>query len=261
MNYQRLSWRNAFRLAILMFSILNLSPSKALEPPAPFTLFAAASLTELMEELAQSYEAPYQEKLISLSVAGSGTLARQILAGAPAHVYISADRQWMDYLVTKGIVERQSATLIAKNRLVLVTAKDTTVSGTLQDRLRMLAKDGLIAIGEPESVPAGRYAKAALVSLEQWDELKSSLIPTQSVRVALALVARGEVAGAIVYGTDAEIVPELKVRGVFLPRLHPPIEYWAVTFSSSPWTAYDFVVKLGSDEFLKIIAKHGFLLP
>ncbi len=253
--------RGIVRLSILFVLLLCFSPARALEPPVPFTVFSAASFTELMEDLSRKYEQSLQQNLVSISVAGSGTLARQIVAGAPADVFISADRQWVDYLVDKGIVEQQSATLIAKNRLVLVTKSDASLSGNLQDRLRALSNRGLIAIGEPLSVPAGRYAKAALVSLELWDELESRLVPTQSVRVALTLVARGEVEGAIVYGTDAQIVPELTIQGVFLSGLHPPIEYWAMTFASSPWTAFDFVVKLGSDEYLNIIAKHGFLLP
>lgn len=233
----------------------------ALEPPSPITVFAAASLTDVLEAAIETYEAEFGPSLVKLSVAGTGILARQIVAGAPANVFVSADREWIDYLAEKGVIEARAATLVARNRLVLVTHKDLKLAGTLDERLQALAERGRIAIGEPEAVPVGRYAKAALVALGQWDSLEPSLVPTDNVRIALALVSRGEVEGAIVYATDAELVPELAVQAVFLPRLHPPIQYWAIAIGTKPWTAFDFVVKLRSKAFADVWSKHGFLAP
>ncbi|MEP0518852.1 MAG: molybdate ABC transporter substrate-binding protein [Hyphomicrobiales bacterium] len=238
-----------------------LRPVCALEPPAPFTVFAASSLTDVLESAISTYETDYPSGLVTLSVAGTGILARQIVAGAPANVFVSADREWIDYLADEGIIEAQAATLVARNRLVLVSRKDVKLVGTLDERLQALADRGRIAIGEPQAVPVGRYAKAALVALGQWDSLQPSLVPTDNVRVALALVSRGEVEGAIVYATDAELVPDLAIQAVFLPRLHPPIQYWAIAIGTKPWTAFDFVVKLRSRAFADVWAKHGFLAP
>lgn len=233
----------------------------ALEPPGAITVFAAASLTDVLESAIAEYETEFEPGLVTLSVAGTGILARQIAAGAPANVFISADREWIEYLAEKGLIEARAATLVARNRLVLVTRNNLKLTGTLDQRLQELAQRGRIAIGEPEAVPVGRYAKAALVALEQWDTLKPRLVPTDNVRVALALVSRGEVEGAIVYATDAELLPELAVQAVFLPRLHPPIQYWAIAVGTKPWTAFDFVVKLRSKAFADIWAQHGFLAP
>lgn len=248
-------------LFISAFFMIFAPSAQALEPPAPIIVFAASSLTDVLESAITAYETERGPELVTLSVAGTGVLARQILAGAPANVFVSADREWVEYLAQQGIIEARAATLVARNRLVLVTRRDRVLAGTLDERLLALSKAGRIAIGEPNAVPAGRYAKAALIALEQWDNLQSSLVPTDNVRMALALVSRGEVEGAIVYATDAELVPELAIQAVFLPRLHPPIEYWAIAIGTDPWTAFDFVVKLRSKGFADIWAKHGFLLP
>lgn len=248
-------------LALFVCAAWSLDSADALEPPSPITIFAAASLTDVLESAIVAYESEFGADLVTLSVAGTGILARQIAAGAPANIFVSADREWINYLADQGIIEAQSATLVARNRLVLVTNKDQKLVGTLDQRLQALAQYGRIAIGEPEAVPVGRYTKAALVALGEWENLQASLVPTDNVRVALALVSRGEVEGAIVYATDAELVPELTVQAVFLPRLHPPIQYWAIAIGAEPWTAFDFVVKLRSKAYAGIWTKHGFLAP
>lgn len=235
--------------------------ANALEPPVPFTVFAASSLTDVLEESIVAYHEEYSPGLVTLSVAGTGTLARQIEAGAPVDVFISADREWIDYLSNTRLIEADAATHVATNRLVLITRTQTRLSGTLDERLVQLGDSGRIAIGDPEAVPAGRYARAALQSLEIWTKLQGALVPTDNVRVALALVLRGEVEGAIVYATDAALVPELTVQAVFLQGLHPPIHYWAVAVGEAPWTAFDFISSLRSAETAEIWAANGFLTP
>tara|TARA_R110002124_G_scaffold167742_3_gene335212 strand:- start:4582 stop:5373 length:792 start_codon:yes stop_codon:yes gene_type:complete len=260
------SWQSVLQAGVktllpVIFAVFAANASAAIEPPAPFTVFAASSLTNVLEEIISDYHKEYQPGLATLSVAGTGTLARQIEAGAPADVFVSADREWIDYLISKQLIEKSAATLVASNRLVLVTKSDRQLSGTLDERLVQLAQTGRIAIGDPEGVPVGRYAKAALQSLQIWTDLEPVLVPTENVRVALALVLRGEVEGAIVYATDAALVPELAVQAVFLPGLHPPISYWAVVIGNAPWTAFDFVASLHSAKTAGIWTAHGFIVP
>ncbi len=244
-----------------MIAVFAADASAAIEPPVPFTVFAASSLTNVLEEIISDYHNEYHPGLVTLSVAGTGTLARQIEAGAPADVFVSADREWIDYLISKQLIEKSAATLVASNRLVLVTKADRQLTGTLDERLVQLAQTGRIAIGDPEGVPAGRYAKAALQSLQIWTDMEPALVPTDNVRVALSLVLRGEVEGAIVYATDAALVPELAVQAVFLPGLHPPISYWAVVVGNAPWSAFDFVSSLHSARTAGIWTAHGFIAP
>jgi molybdate transport system substrate-binding protein len=239
-----------------------LSPSaSALEPPARFTVFAASSLTNVLEEAISAYHDETLPGLVTLSVAGTGTLARQIEAGAPVDVFISADREWIDYLSEKGLIEARTATHIATNRLVLVTRDDLRLSGTLDERLVQLAETGRIAMGDPAAVPAGRYAREALQSLRIWSKLEGAVVPTDNVRVALALVLRGEVEGAIIYATDAVLAPGLTVQAVFFQGLHEPINYWAVAVGDAPWTAFDFIASLRSNKAAAIWIANGFLTP
>lgn len=246
----------AVAACFLSFHIAN-----ALEPPVPFTVFAASSLTDVLEASISAYHEEYTPGLITLSVAGTGTLARQIEAGAPVDVFISADREWIDYLSDKGLIEGRTATHVATNRLVLITRSDTRLSGTLDERLIQLGESGRIAMGDPEAVPAGRYARSALQSLQIWTKLQGAIVPTTNVRMALALVLRGEVDGAIVYATDAALTPELTVQAVFLQGLHSPIRYWAVALGGAPWTAFDFISSLRSAKAVEIWETNGFLTP
>lgn len=260
------SWQTVLQAGVkavlaAMFAVFAAGASAELEPPVPFTVFAASSLTNVLEEVISDYHNEYHPGLVTLSVAGSGTLARQIEAGAPADVFVSADREWIDYLIDKQLIETGAATRVAGNRLVLVTRAGRELTGTIDERLMQLAETGRIAIGDPEGVPAGRYARTALQSLRIWDALQPALVPTDNVRVALALVLRGEVEGAIVYATDAALVPELDVQAVFLPGLHPPINYWAAVVGNAPWTAFDFVASLHSARTAAIWTTHGFIAP
>jgi len=248
-------------LLVAVFACVTSHSANALEPPLPFTIFAASSLTNVLEEIITAYHGDTHPGLITLSVAGTGTLARQIEAGAPVDVFISADREWIDYLSAKGLIEAASATRVATNRLVLITRSDLRLSGTLDERLLQLGETGRIALGDPEAVPVGRYAKAALQSLRIWSKLEGAMVPTDNVRVALALVMRGEVDGAIVYATDAALAPELTVQAVFLQGLHEPIIYWGVAVGDAPWTAFDFIASLRSEQAAGIWAANGFLAP
>ncbi|MEQ9144939.1 MAG: molybdate ABC transporter substrate-binding protein [Parvibaculaceae bacterium] len=172
----------------------------------PISIFAAASTTDAIEAIARSYE---HETACSVSTvfAASGTLARQIEAGAPADLFLSANPDWMDWLQAAGKVRAGNRTNLLGNDLVLVVPRYAILTGLEEDdlssRIRKLVGSGRLAIGDPASVPAGRYAAEALEHLGLASLLRDQTVRAGSVRVALAWVARGEAPAAIVYRTDA----------------------------------------------------------
>ncbi|MFV3129864.1 molybdate ABC transporter substrate-binding protein [Niveispirillum sp. KHB5.9] len=190
------------------------------------TIYAAASLKTAMDEVISVYKAQSGANATA-AYAASSALAKQIEAGAPADIFISADQDWMDYLAKAGLVQADSRTTFLGNQLVLVMersqAKRLTIDGNL-DIVRLL--DGKrLAVGDVNAVPAGKYAKAALTKLGLWDKVSDKLAPAENVRAALVLVARGEAAAGIVYATDARVEPGVAIVGVFPADSHAPIEY------------------------------------
>ncbi|MGI9415359.1 MAG: molybdate ABC transporter substrate-binding protein [Hyphomicrobiales bacterium] len=194
----------------------------------PVTVFAAASLTDAMEEAVDAYEKDTGRK-VRLSFASSSTLARQIEAGAPADIYVSANQRWMDHLKQAGLIAPGTRRSPIGNALVLIAPADVApgpveISREL-DIAGLLGAKGWLAVGDPAHVPAGIYAEQALTRLGQWDGLKDRLARTDHVRAALALVGRGEARLGIVYPTDARISDRVEVIGTFPPDSHRPITY------------------------------------
>ncbi len=190
----------------------------------PVTVFAAASTQQAVETVL----AQCQSKL-GLACRGvyaaSSTLARQIASGAPADIYISANMKWMRYLDENKYVVRSSIQVLAANRLVVIAPSNSTVSFKMtSDLITWLASDR-IAVGDPEHVPAGIYTKQTLVALNAWPVLEAKLLRMPNVRAALAVVARGEAAAGIVYGTDAGVSDGVKIVYRFDNKLHDPIRY------------------------------------
>lgn len=235
-------------------------PAKA----ADLTVFAAASLGDAMAELATVWEADTGQG-VTLVLAGSSTLARQIDAGAPADVYVSANETWMDWLVARGRAVPESRVNIASNRLVLVAHDPAAVSDAdiipNADIVGALGPAGRLAIALPEAVPAGIYAKTALTDLGLWDGLQARLAPTDNVRTALALVALGEAPLGVVYATDAQAEPRVVTAGVFPEDSHPPIRYPAAVISETPSSknASAFVAWLASPAAQEVLGRFGFL--
>ena len=231
---------------------------------ADLTVFAAASLGDAMAELAQVWEADTGQG-VTLVLAGSSTLARQIDAGAPADVYVSANEDWMDWLVAQGRALPESRVDIASNRLVLVAhdpaaASDAEIT-TNTDIMGALGPSGRLATALPEAVPSGIYARIALSELGLWDALSTRLAPTDNVRAALALVALGEAPLGIVYATDAMAEPRVVTAGVFPETSHPPIRYPAAVLSDAPSldAASAFVAWLTGPAAQEILDSFGFL--
>ena len=247
-------------LALVLAVALAPSPARAAaSAAAAVTVYAAASLGDVLPLLATRY----RERTgvpVSVSLAASSLLARQIESGAPADVFVSADEAWMDQLVAHGLVRAPSRIDLLGNRLVLVAARDSTLRLRIAPRfaLREALGDGRLATGNTESVPAGRYAKAALVSLGVYDSVESRLVLAENVRAALAFVARGEAPLGIVYATDAKAEPRVRVVDVFPEDSHPPVRYPAALTTTASPAASDFLRFLRSAEAAAVFAAAGF---
>jgi molybdate transport system substrate-binding protein len=190
------------------------------------TVFAAASLNNALTEIAQGYEATHPNDKIQTSFAASSTLAKQIQLGAPAQIFISADEPWMDALAKANLLIEKSRVDLLANQLVLITPKDQPFPVIMDKSFHLpLAFTGKICLGNPDSVPAGKYAKQSLTAMGWWDALQSRIVPTEDVRSALAFVARGECPAGAVYTTDAMISDKVKIIGTFPNNSHAPIVY------------------------------------
>ena len=248
-------------LAALMLAGLAAMPEGArTQERAPLTLFAAASMKEAIDAINEAWKARGHAPARA-SYAASGPLARQIEQGAPADLFISADEEWMGLLSARRAIRAEARRIIAGNTLVLVAAARSARLVTIEPGLRaeMLHIGGKFAIGDPKSVPAGAYAKAALERLGVWDALQPQLVMVENVRVALALVARGEVETGIVYASDAVAEPKVRVIGQFPPSLHAPIRYpAAITSMSRHPDAPAFLDFLVGPEAREIFRRLGF---
>lgn len=207
----------------------------------PIVIFAAASLKNVLDTVVARIDAE-----ITVSYGGSGTLARQIQLGAPADLFISADPNWAQ--IAGGTPEN-----LLTNQLVMV-APGRAAPLVLSD----LPQDARIAMGHAQAVPAGRYGKAALEHLDLWGRVAQNIIPTDNVRAALALVARGEVPFGIVYATDALAEPAVTVVATFPPDSHPQIRYAMTALSDA---GQDIAMRLAAPDTAKIYLEHGFGLP
>src|SRR5690606_16899624 len=237
-----------------------LAPVRAAD--APLTVFAAASLKESMDEAAAAFRRGTGRE-IRVSYAGSSALARQIEQGAPADVFVSADLDWMDALQSEGLIDTATRSELLGNTLVLVAPKASAAQplrlapGT--DLRPLLGERGRIALALVDSVPAGKYAKAAFTSLGMWDGLAPRAAQAENVRAALLLVARGETPLGVVYGSDALAEPRVKVLATFPGGSHPPIVYPVAKVKASVHPrAAAFVRWLHTPAAAAIFRGHGF---
>ena len=227
---------------ILWLSICSLPVFAAdLDKPA-ITVFAAASLTNVLQDLGDSYTKDTSIP-VKFSFAASSTLARQIENGSPADVFFSADLEWMDYLQERNLIRRESRHDVVGNRLVLIAPVDSKIKLTIQPHFRLAAAlgKGRLATGDPDAVPVGRYAREALTTLGVWSEIADRLVRADSVRSALAFVDRGESPLGIVYETDALIDKGVRVVDVFPANSHLPIVYPVALTTAAKAEAAGFV--------------------
>ena len=186
-------------------------------------MFAAASTKDVITDIIKMYEKTHPGHVVP-SFGSSGDLAKQIQNGAPASIFISADVKWMDYVAEAKLIDNDSRRDLLGNELVLIAPVDSTSPVSL-DNLASQLNGGKLALGDPDSVPAGRYGKAALDSMKQWDALQGSVVRAKDVRAAMAFVERGEAAAGIVYATDALVSRKVRIVATFPEATHPPIVY------------------------------------
>ena len=217
-------------------------------------VLAAASLQEALTQLAGSWSAMGHSRPV-ISFASSSVAARQAAGGAPADIVITADAQWMDWLQDRQLLRQGSRIDLVGNSLVLVRAAGSTATLDRPGRARL-------ALGDPASVPAGRYARESLEYLGIWPTIANRVVPAENVRAALALVDRGEVELGIVYASDAVAAKSVEVVGKLPPGSHPPIRYpLAILASSRHADADDFAAYLASAEAARVFEAHGFGRP
>jgi molybdate transport system substrate-binding protein len=239
------------------------SVARAGEPAAPqIMVFAAASLSESVQQLATAFQQQTGVR-VRASFASSAALARQIDAGASADVFISADAAWMDELDAHQRLSPGSRRNLVANELVLIAPAGSQLRLQLGPHAPLAAAlhGGRLALADPDSVPAGRYARAALMAFGLWSELEAHLVRAEDVRVALAWVARGEAPLGVVYATDARVEPRVTVLDRFPASSHPPIVYPVALLAAAPPAAARFVAFLESPAGRAVFAKAGFTTP
>ena len=224
------------------------------------TVFAAASLQNALTAAAKEFTAT-SGIAVKFSFDSSSTLARQIEEGAPADLFASADEDWMDYLAQRDLIEPKTRVNLLSNRLVIIASRDAPFGELALDApsIEKALGAGRIATGAVETVPAGRYAKAALQKLGLWASLQNRIAPAENVRAALAYVARGEAPLGIVYATDAAAEPKVKIVASFPQDSHPPIVYpFAVVAKAKGGGAARFLGFLQSPAARASFAAQGF---
>lgn len=251
--------RECILAGLLMAAVLPVSTVSA-QSRADVTIFAAASLRDALDELAREYERQGRGKA-AISYAGSPMLARQIEKGAPADIFISADTDWMDYLAKAGLIRIETRVNLLTNRLVLIAPAGSRVQLAIVRGfpLAALLGDRRLAMADPDSVPAGKYGRAALESLGVWGEVAPKVARAENVRAALALVARNETPLGVVYRTDALAEPRVRTVGEFPAELHPQIVYpAAIVTTGQSKIAYAYLRYLRSHAALAVWQRHGF---
>ncbi|MBV7519419.1 molybdate ABC transporter substrate-binding protein [Ensifer sp. ENS12] len=224
------------------------------------TVFAAASLKNALDAINAEWRKE-SGKETTVSYAASSALAKQVEQGAPADVFISADLAWMDYLTDKKLIKDDTRSNLLGNRIVLVSGKADAAAVDIKQGFDLAAMlgDGRLAMGAVDSVPAGKYGKAALEKLGAWKAVEPKVAGAESVRAALLLVSRGEAPYGIVYQTDAAADPGVKVVGTFPEDSHPPIIYpIAITAESKSPDAAAYVDFVKSAKGAALFEKQGF---
>ena len=251
-----LSRAAALALALVCAS----SAARAEAGGRPVLFFAAASLQTALNAIGAMWKAD-AGKTVAFSYAGSSALARQIEAGAPADLFASADLEWMDWAQERKLIDVATRRALLGNRLVLIAPKDSEAALTIRPGFALAGAigDSRLATGNPQSVPVGRYAQAALTSLGVWETVKQRIAGVENVRAALALVARGEAKFGVVYRTDAAAEPRVRVVDVFPEESHPRIVYpFARLAGSTHPDAADFLAYLQGPRAREAFEREGF---
>ena len=207
-------------IGVALFSLCNLTQAETVK------VYAAASLTNVISDIAVVYKKQHPQTDIVPVFGASSALAKQIEAGAKSDLFFSADVDWMNYLIKKQMITENKSKALLSNQLVLISPKKLNIAFKAQPNFNFAQSfKGHVCTGQMESVPAGKYAKQSLIKLNWLDSLKGRIVGTDDVRSALAFVERGECDIGIVYKTDALISKKVKVIGTFPENSHHPILY------------------------------------
>ncbi len=248
-----------FRLARRDFIAALVALPAAAQTADRLMVFAAASLTNTLQEIGRNYGRARGKRVV-FSFAASMTLAKQIEASSGADVFIAADAESMDYLEQRGLIARPTRRNLLGNSLVLVAPADSKVTLAVAPQMKLAEAlaGGRLALANVDSVPAGRYGKAALTALGVWTSVANHLAQGDDVRTTLAYVARGEAPLGIVYATDAHIEPRVRVVGTFPANSHPPIVYPAASVTDAKPDAASFLAYLKSPQARSVFERAGF---
>ncbi len=248
----------AFKLILLALSVV-ISPAVY---ASDIRVSAAASLTDAITELVNLYVSSHPQTTIKTSFAGSSTLAKQIENGAPADIFISADKDWVDYLEKRGLLKRESRKDLLSNDVVIISPVNRNYTIPLEKNSDITAHfQGKLCTGEPAYVPVGKYAKQALEYYGWWTAIAPRLVGTEDVRTALAFVERGECALGIVYKTDALMSKKVSIVASFPAESHLPIVYPGALTQKAKRDAVTFWQFLQSSAAAEVFLRYGFTLP
>lgn len=249
----------SFALYAIAFICIT-SPAVAKKACEPISIFAAASTTEATQEVADLFERQ-SGCSVSTIFASSATLARQIAAGAPADIYLSANQSWMNWLIAQNTVQTRNSRNYLTNQLVIITPATKSITLNLPLGPHTQLPNSPFAIAEPNAVPAGIYGAQSLKKLGLWEKLKDNLLRGSNVRTVLAWVSQGEAKLGIVYATDAQADPSVRIAARIPAHAHDPIIYPLALIGDRPTKpARAFYDWLQTHEALSIFADHGFAL-
>ncbi len=254
---RRLKWTRWIAAALLVAAASTGASAQEIR------VLAAASLSNVLDTLCKTWAAKGEPKCVAV-YAASSALARQIENGAPGDVFISADEPWMKYVVDKKAVKADTQRALATNLLVIIAPADSKVSLTPGPGFPIAAAlgEGRLSLADPDAVPAGKYAKAALTQFGVWDQVSGRIARAENVRDALAFVARGAAPLGIVYSTDAKVESKVRIVAAFPAGSHPPVVYpMAVTANATSPRAQAFLDFLMTPDSQKTLAEAGFGPP
>jgi len=248
----------ALRIVLLSFLLVVLQARAAPAREEPVRVFAAASLTNALNDIAAQWQRA-GHPAPTLAFGASSALAKQVEAGAPADVFASADLKWMDYVDQRGRIDHATRDHLLGNTLVLIAPKGRRFHARMQPDFRIAdAFSGKLCTGEPGVVPIGIYAKEALEKLGWWLPLQSRIVGADDVRTALTFVERGECGAGIVYATDARISDKVDVVATFPAGSHAPIAYPFALVTNARPDARAFLRYLRTPQAAAIFRRHGF---
>jgi len=251
--------RTLLSFVLLWLAAGSAWPANAASEQQQLLVFAAASLTNAMQQIGADYEKTAHVS-VKLSFDASSNLAREIEADAPADVFFSADTDWMDYLQKRNLIQPASRKDLLGNTLVLIAPAHSQIKLRIAPHFPLAAAlaGGRLAMGDPDSVPAGRYARGALTTLGVWTEVAPHIARAENVRAALMYVARDETPLGIVYGSDALVEKGVRVVDTFPADSHQPIVYPVALTRSAHQQAAAFLEYLSSAKAREVFVSYGF---